>query len=191
MTESLADGPDWRLWSWTAVWLSLTHEVILINQDLTLADKVLKKTPLDLSKTFPNMCPKHLAALLRFQRTAYSGIGRGGNDTGRLARWEFPLWIDSASWNSFEYAIHFICNSCVRPESSKIVFWSSTNFWSPNHIWGRTGISAILPFLQDFIDELHEIPISVAIIVLAGVGALLRIELLGNHDDRLFRDIPL
>ena len=29
-----------------------------------------------------------------------------------------------------------------------------------------------------FVDELHEIPISVAIIVLEGVGALLRLELL-------------
>ena len=34
--------------------------------DLTLADKVLKKTPLDLQKRFPiyHACPKYLAALL-------------------------------------------------------------------------------------------------------------------------------
>ena len=58
-----------------------------------------------------------------------SGIGWGGNDTGRLVTWEFPLRIDSASWNSFESLIQFIsvCNSCIRPESSNIVFWSSTN----------------------------------------------------------------
>ena len=31
-------------------------------------------------------------------------------------------------------------------------------------------------------DELHEIPISVALIVLEGVGALLRLELLGVRD---------
>ena len=39
------------------------------------------------------------------------------------------------------------------------------------------------PFLQDFVDELHEIPISVAIIVLVEVGALLLRELLGVRDD--------
>ena len=58
-----------------------------------------------------------------------SGIGWGGNDTGRLATWEFSLRIDSASWNSFESLIQFISfsNSCIRPESSNIVSWSSTN----------------------------------------------------------------
>ena len=35
----------------------------------------------------------------------------------------------------------------------------------------------------DFVDELHEIPISVAIVVLEGVGALLLRELLGVRDD--------
>ena len=44
-------------------------------------------------------------------------------------------------------------------------------------------ISEILPSLQNFVDELHEIPISEAIIVLVGVGALLRLELLGVRDD--------
>ena len=58
-----------------------------------------------------------------------SRIGWGGNDTGRLVTWEFPLRIDSASWNSFESLIQFISfsNSCIRPESSKIVSWCSTN----------------------------------------------------------------
>ena len=58
-----------------------------------------------------------------------SGIGWGGKDTGWLVTWEFPLRIDSASWNSFQSLIQFIsfCNSCIRPESSKIVSWSSTN----------------------------------------------------------------
>ena len=41
-----------------------------------------------------------------------------------------------------------------------------------------------------FVDELHEIPISVATIVLVGIGALLLRELHGVRDDRLFRDIP-
>ena len=58
------------------------------------------------------------------------GIGWGGNDTGRLVTWEFPLQIESASWYSFELFIQFMsfCNSCIRPVSSNIVFWSSTNF---------------------------------------------------------------
>ena len=39
-----------------------------------------------------------------------SGIGWGGNDTGRLVTWEFPLRIDSASWKSLEsfIKIYFI-----------------------------------------------------------------------------------
>ena len=38
-----------------------------------------------------------------------SGIGWGGNDTGRLVTWEFPLRIESASWKSFfAHAIYFI-----------------------------------------------------------------------------------
>ena len=45
-----------------------------------------------------------------------------------------------------------------------------------------SGISVILRFLQDFVDELHEIPISVAIIVLVGVGAHLLRELCGVRD---------
>ena len=59
-----------------------------------------------------------------------SGIGWGGNDTGWLVTWEFPVRIDSASWSSFESLIQFIsfCNSCIRPESSKIVSWSSMSF---------------------------------------------------------------
>ena len=44
-------------------------------------------------------------------------------------------------------------------------------------------ISVILPSLYDFVDELHEIPIPVAIIVLEGVGALHRLELLRVRDD--------
>ena len=42
---------------------------------------------------------------------------------------EFPLRIDSTSWNSFESLILFISfwNSCIRPKSSNKVFWSSTN----------------------------------------------------------------
>ena len=57
-------------------------------------------------------------------------IGWGGNDTGRLVMWEFPLWIDSTSWKSLVPFIQFIsfCNSCTLPDNSKIVFWSSMSF---------------------------------------------------------------
>ena len=59
-----------------------------------------------------------------------SGIGWGGNDTGRLVTWEFTLRIDSASWKSLELFMQLIsfCNSCILPLSSRIVSRSSTNF---------------------------------------------------------------
>ena len=58
------------------------------------------------------------------------GFGWGGNDTGRLVTCEFPLRIDSASWNSFASLIQFVSffNTCTLPESSNIVFCSSTKF---------------------------------------------------------------
>ena len=71
MTEFLADGPDWHRWSWTDVWFSLSSpvlsEFVVIFQnsmDSIPADKVLKKTQLDLQKRFPiyHVCPKSLAA---------------------------------------------------------------------------------------------------------------------------------
>ena len=59
-----------------------------------------------------------------------SGIGWGGNDTGRLVTWEFPLRTDSASWTSLKSFIQFtsFCNSCNLPDNSIIVFWSSMCF---------------------------------------------------------------
>ena len=59
-----------------------------------------------------------------------SGIGWGGNDTGRLVTWEFPLRTDLASWKSFESFMQFtsFCSSCILPDNSKIVFWSSMTF---------------------------------------------------------------
>ena len=72
MTEFLADGPDWHLWSWTGVWFSFFSAVDewigsdiweLHSMDSIPADKVLKKTRLDLQKRFPknHVCPKCLA----------------------------------------------------------------------------------------------------------------------------------
>ena len=73
--------------------------------DSTPADKVLKKTHLDLQKRFPiyHVCPKCLAALLcgsAFQKNGSAflqELDEVGNDTGRLVTWEFRLRIDSAS----------------------------------------------------------------------------------------------
>ena len=106
--------------------------------DAILEGKVLMMMQVDLQKTFPDIpCVSHILGgpSLRLGVTKEclrlpSGIGWGGNDTGRLVTWEFPLRIDSASWNSFESLIQFIsfCSSCTLPDNSKIVSWSSTNF---------------------------------------------------------------
>ena len=50
------------------------------------------------------------------------------------------------------------------------------------------GIFVILPLLSDFVDELHEIPISVAIILLVEFCVLLLLELLGIRDEKLSRN---
>ena len=129
------------------------------STDSILEDKELKKMHVDLQKRFPinHVCPKCLAALIcgsaiRIEgRNNPSGIGWGGNDTGWLVTWAFPLRTDSASWNSFESLIQFIsfCKSCIRPVSSTIVSWSSTNLRlaivSKVELW----ISLILPFQWD------------------------------------------
>ena len=52
---------------------------------------------------------------------------------------------------------------------------------------GRRDRAAFFVNCNDFVDELHEIPISVAITVLEGVGALLLRELLGVRDDQFSR----
>ena len=75
------------------------------STDSILEDKVLMMTHLDLQKCFLvyHVCPKMLGGpSLRLgtpkeQLSIPSGIGLGGNDTGRLETWEFPLRVDSAS----------------------------------------------------------------------------------------------
>ena len=74
MTELLADGPDWHLCDLELVFdshsspLSMSESVLLFgnSMDSIPADKVLKRTQLDLQKRFPihHACPKCLAALL-------------------------------------------------------------------------------------------------------------------------------
>ena len=79
MTEFLADGPDWHLWSWTGVWRSLSGS----------------------AKTFPDIpCVSHMLGgpTLRLgtpkeRLSVPSGIRWGGKDTGWLATWECPLLI--------------------------------------------------------------------------------------------------
>ena len=92
---------------------------------------------LDLKKCFPiyHVSQKLGGPSLRLGDTQEclnipSGIGWGGNDTGRLVMCLFPLRTDSASWKSLESFIQFtsFCNSCTLPENFKIVFWSSISF---------------------------------------------------------------
>ena len=74
------------------------------STDAMLEDKVLMMTHLDLQKRFPK---NHVSQMLggpslrrgdtKEGLNIPSGIGCGGNDTGRLVTWEFPLRIDSAS----------------------------------------------------------------------------------------------
>ena len=103
--------------------------------DAILEDKDLMKMQVD---RFPiyHVCPKCLAALLcgtairKNASTSPSGIGWGGNGTGRRVTWEFPLRTDSASWKFLESFIQFtsFCSSCTLPDNSQRVFWSSMSF---------------------------------------------------------------
>ena len=107
------------------------------SMDSTPADKVPNKTLLDLQKTFSDLpCvsqmlggPSLRLGIPKERLSIPPRIGWGGNDTGRLVTWEFPLRTGSASWKSLESFIQliFFCNSCILPVSSKTVSWSSTN----------------------------------------------------------------
>ena len=85
------------------------------STDAILVDKVLMMTHLDWQKRFPMYHVSHMlgSPSLRLGDTKEflnipSSIGWGGNDTGRLVTWEFPLRIDSASWKSLIHTIDFI-----------------------------------------------------------------------------------
>ena len=102
------------------------------------ADKVLKKTLLDLQKRFPiyHVCPKKLGGpflrlgIPRERLSIPPGSGWGGKNESWLATWDCPLRTDSASWKSLESFMQLIsfCNSWILPVSSKIVSRSSTSF---------------------------------------------------------------
>ena len=194
--ELLADGPDWHLRSWSCFCLSLFSTVDEWSGSSLdefhwsiLEDKVLTMTHLDLQKTFPDIpCVSQMLGgpSLRLgtpieRLSIPSGIGWGRNDTGNV-------WISTAYWFSilkilwsFIQLISF-CNSCIRPESSNVVFWCSTNvrlaIVSNVELWN----SLTLPFQWDFFDELHVIPNFAARTVLEEVVdlvvELLRLELL-------------
>ena len=105
--------------------------------DSTLADKVLKKTLLDLQKRFPMF---HVSQILggpflrlgtpRERLSIPPGSGWVGKNAGWLATWDCPLRTDSASWKSLESFIQLISfsNPWILPVSSRIVSRSSTNF---------------------------------------------------------------
>ena len=107
------------------------------SMDSIPADKVPKRTQLDLQKTFPDIpCVSQmlggpsLRLGIPLERLSIPpGTGWGGNDTGWLVTCDFPLRTDSASWKSLESFMQWVsfCNSCILPVSSKIVSWSSTN----------------------------------------------------------------
>ena len=120
----------------------LSHVVMCVlilqrSMDLTLADKVLKKTPLDLqNESRFSMCvPNCLAAQLlrlgipRERLSIPPGSGWGGKDNGSLVTWDCPLRTDSASWKSLGSLMQLIsfCNSWILPVSSRIVSRSSIN----------------------------------------------------------------
>ena len=119
------------------LWMSEALLLFWNSMDLTLEEKVLKRTQLDLQKRFPDIpCVSQmlggpsLRLGIPIERLSIpSRIGWGGNDTGRLTTWEFSLRIDSGCWKSLESFMHLIsfCNSCILPVSSKIVSGSSTN----------------------------------------------------------------
>ena len=146
MIELLADGPDWHPWSWSCVRLSLIfplwmNEAALRywnSMDSIPADKVLKKTLLDLQKTFPDIpCVSQMLGgpflrlgIPRERLGIPPRTGWGGKDTGWLTALESPLRTDSASWESIESFIQLVsfCNSCILQMSSRIVSRSLTNF---------------------------------------------------------------
>ena len=102
-----------------------------------VSDKVLKKTHLDLQKTFPDIpCVSQMlgSPSLRLgtpqeRLSIPSGSGKGWKNAGWLVTWDSPLRTDSASLKPLESFIQLIsfCSSWILAVSSRIVSRSSIN----------------------------------------------------------------
>ena len=94
--------------------------------DLTLADKVLKKTPLDLQRTFPDIpCVSQilggLSLRLGIPRERLSippGSGKGGKNAGWLVTWDCPLRTDSASSMLLLFSVSLFFKWCLKMKDS-------------------------------------------------------------------------
>ena len=119
----------------------MSESVLLFrnSMDSIPADMVQKRTQLDLQKRFPSwhVCPKCLAALLCGSAFLLNGLAflQELDEVGkRLVDRQRGMGISTANRFSIlkilgiVHTIYFICNSCTRPESSRIVSRSSTNF---------------------------------------------------------------
>ena len=131
----------WRSWLASLIlnWcLTFTHHMCDVCSDI-FADKVLKKTLLDLQKRFPmyHVCPKCLAA--RFCGSAFpengwafhQNLDEVGKNTGWLAGtvgYSTACWFSIFKISRIIIQLISFCNSCILPVSSRIVSRSSTNF---------------------------------------------------------------
>ena len=196
MTEFLADGPHWHLRSWSFFCLPLLHcgwTDRLLNRWIPLMQFLRIKcwwwmTHVDLQKRFRyTMCvPNAWRPFL--QRgdakeclSTPSWIWWGGNHTGWLVTWEIStayrfnilkiLWIVRTIY----FILQFLY-SARKCQSSVLIL---DEFSSCQSVECRTPENfLILPFQWDFFDELDQNPTFAAIVVLEGVVALLRLELL-------------
>ena len=133
----------------------LTHQR---SMDWTVADKVLKKTPMDLQKRFPkhHACPKYLAAYHCGSALPENGLAfrqdleRVGKTVCWLVAWDCPLRTDSVSLKSLESFIQLtsFCSSRILAVSSRIVSRYSINFLleNPSNVdpWNRFNSSISL-----------------------------------------------
>ena len=119
-----------------------SHEVMCVlihwrSMGSTLADKVLRKTPLDLQKRFPkhHVCHKYLAAHFCGLAFPENGLAflQDFDEVGKtLVDWERGIvhcvLIQHLENLSNHHTIDSVCNSCIFPVSSRTVSRSSTNF---------------------------------------------------------------
>ena len=144
VTELLADGPDWHLWSWTGVWFSFfpagdewIGSDIWELHGFNSCRWGAEEDAAGFAKTFPDIpCvsqmlggPSLRLGIPKERLSIPLGVGRGVKDTGWLVTWECPLRTDSASSTYLASSIQLIwfCNSCILPVSLRTVSRPSTN----------------------------------------------------------------